>query len=254
MPTYIPVSKLRHGDKTWQCPRTYHFAAKDSLVPLALAELPRAATALPIALISQNGRFVPAALLGLQPGENLMVSPTGEWLGRYIPATYRAYPFRLLAGEDDQQVMCIDESSKLIGVMGDGEPFFDTSGEPSNGTRAMLDFLNQTRLSHQAAVRIGEALETHGLVCTWPLTVRDTAGDKRIEGLYQIDENALNALPADALLELRNSGALLVAYLQLLSMQQLTELAQHAALNRASSGTELNSFDIGETFGFSNLH
>lgn len=254
MPTYIPVSKRRHGDKTWQCPPTYRFAATDALIPLALAELPRAATALPIALIPQNGRFVPTALLGLQAGENLMVSPTGEWLGRYIPAAYRAYPFKLLAGEDDQQVMCIDENSGLIGPMGAGEPFFDSSGEPSKGTRAMLDFLNQTRLSHQAAVRIGEALEKHGLLCSWPLTVRNTAGGKRIEGLYQIDENALNALPADALLELRNSGALLVAYLQLLSMQQLAELVQHAALNKDSSGAEQNSFNIGETFGFSNLH
>lgn len=42
MPTIMPVSRQRHGNKQWQRFSSYSFAAKDALAPLALAELPKA--------------------------------------------------------------------------------------------------------------------------------------------------------------------------------------------------------------------
>jgi hypothetical protein len=44
--------------------------------------------------------------------------------------------------------------------------------------------------------------------------------------LFQVDEAALNQLPPEALHEVRHSGALLLAYCQLLSMQHLSLLSQ----------------------------
>jgi len=55
--------------------------------------------------------------------------------------------------------------------------------------------------------------------------------EQAVEGLFRIDEAALNQLPADAFMELRDSGALVLAYCQLLSMQHLPVLGQLAQLH-----------------------
>ena len=54
-------------------------------------------------------------LLSLQPGSNLFVAPGGQWLGAYIPAVWRGYPFRVLPAEgDESSVLCVDEASEWI--------------------------------------------------------------------------------------------------------------------------------------------
>ncbi|MBU1307498.1 MAG: SapC family protein [Alphaproteobacteria bacterium] len=258
MPPHVPVSKQRYGNRHWQRFSSYAFAATDALAPLVLAELPKATMALPIAFIVQNGRFVPAALMGLQPGENLMVSITGQWLGRYIPAAYRSYPFQLLEAEDGQHVMCIDEASGLISDGATGERFFEEDGQPSKAISEILTFLQQTHVSKQATEAPTAALQKFELIRPWPLTIQSASGERRFDGLFQIDESVLNTLPAEALGELRDAGALVVAYCQLLSMQNLGELANLAKARSAAASTDSNHGaelrSEGETFSFGNLN
>lgn len=257
MPSIVPVSRQRHGDKRWKRFSSYAFAASDALAPLALAELTKAATAMPIAFIQQQGRFVPAALMGFQHGQNLMASATGQWLGRYVPAAYRSYPFQLVKAENGQQVMCVDESSGLVSDDVQGECLFGPDGHPSPGVLEVLSFLEQTNSSREAALGITERLQRHQLIQPWPLTVQSASGQQRIGGLFQIDERVLNSIAAECLAELRDSGALLVSYLQLLSMQQLGELANLAKdppsqTEPSETGTSVQVLQ-GETFSFGNL-
>lgn len=53
-------------------------------------------------------------------------------------------------------------------------------------------------------------------------------GERKLEGLFRVNEAALNALDNEAFLSVRKSGALPVAYAQLLSMQQLRVLGELA--------------------------
>ena len=57
-----------------------------------------------------------------------------------------------------------------------------------------------------------------------------------VEGLYRIDEAALNALPDDAFMPLRKTGALPLAYAQLLSMNQLALLPKAAEVQARIKG------------------
>ncbi len=257
MPPIVPVSLQRHGDKHWKRCSSYAFAANDVLAPLALAELAKAAPALPVAFIQLDGHLVPAALMGFQQGRNLLVSATGKWLARYIPAIYRSYPFRLVKAENGQQVLCVEEASELVSDGPEGECLFGLHGKPSSGVLEVLSFLEQINASREAAKGVIELLQRHQLIQPWPLSVQSATGTQRIGGLFRIDEKTLNSIDADALVELRDAGALLVCYLQLLSMQQLGELAslatsptdQKAPSDTGSSG----STQQGETFSFGNL-
>lgn len=245
MPTYQAISQTTHAGKRWQRYADYCFAAADTLAPLVVQELPKACMNFPIAFVTADEAFLPVALQGLENGKNLLVAPDGRWLGAYVPAHYRSYPFALANTEDGQHVLCVDESSPLINDT-EGEVFFDNEGKPAQAVQAALDFLTQVSANSEATRRICLALQQHELIQPWPIRLQGAGGEKTLEGLYRIDEAALNALPVSALDEIRQAGSLPVAYCQLLSMQHLPMLGQLAeAHGRAAQASQfLASGDI----------
>jgi hypothetical protein len=260
------ISRMRHGALRWKRYSNYTFAAADAVIPLVAAELPQAAMSLPIAFIDQGGAYIPAAVLGLQPDDNAFVGPDMNWVGQYIPAAFRSYPFRLVQIEDGQQVLCIDEDSGLIVDETTGEVFFADNGQPSKAILEILGFLTQIEQSRVATATACAVLKKHGLIRPWAITVKTNGGEQQIVGLCQIDEAALNQLPNDALLEVRHAGALPIVYCQLLSMQHLPLLrklieartkaaAQAEALSQLAPKGELDLefFNNGGTIDFSGL-
>ncbi|MEA1053628.1 SapC family protein [Lamprobacter modestohalophilus] len=115
-----PITLSRHRDQRWARYTDYRFAAADTLAPLVVQELPKALMSLPIGFIEQPDGYGLVAVQSLQPGQNLFVSVDGRWLGGYVPALYRGYPFALAKTEEGQQVLCIDEDSGLVGATAAG--------------------------------------------------------------------------------------------------------------------------------------
>ncbi len=226
MPNFVPVSKQTHASKRWKRFESYTFAAQEGFAELSAAELPKAATAFPIAFLEQNKSFFPIALLGFDQTKNLFVAPNGKWVGSYIPAAFRGYPFMLGKADDNRMFLCVDQDSDLITDNSEGENFYDAEGNPSEEVKKISDFLQQVDLSKQAALQACAALAKHNVIKPWPITLKTPKGETKIEGLYKIEEDALNALSDEAFLELRKSGGLFVAYCQMLSMHSIAVLSK----------------------------
>ena len=232
------VSRARHTSKRWLRPPNYGFAAADAVAPLVVLELPQAMLSLPIAFLPEDAGFSIVALVSLQPGKNLFVSSDGRWLGGYVPAAYRAYPFLLLASADGQELLCVDESSGLVvdaAVTQTGEPFFTVETPASVGGDKPLaqvaPVLSEVlgMLSHVAKNRVTTkslcaVLQKYELIQAWPITLAVGGQEQRVEGLYRIDEERLGQLSASDLLAVRDAGGLALAYCQLLSMQHVASL------------------------------
>lgn len=217
------ITKDIHANKYWQKFTNYHFTENERVAPLTLAELAKAQQSLPIAFIKQANNYQPVALLGLTEG-NAFVNAQGNWFqSAYIPAVFRAYPFRLGKNEAGQLLLCIDEDSGLV-TDSPGEAFFDAQGNPSEKIQSVLNLLVQVEHNQEPTQMAMNALAEQGLISTWPLTLQAEDGEKRIEGLYRIDETALNALTGEALVQLIQTGGLGVAYAQLFSMQNMQTL------------------------------
>jgi len=248
MPNFQAVSKHTHANKRWKRYDNYAFAAKDAVAPLVVQELARALMHLPIGFIKQQEHFVPVAVLGLQVGQNLFITADGRWIGGYTPAAYRGYPFQLASTPDGQSVLVIDEDSGLVSDT-EGERFFDEDGNPAKAVNDVLDFLSQVQTNRTLTQRICAVLAEHQLIQPWPITLQGEAGERKVEGLYRIDEAALNALPAESLKALQQAGALPMVYCQLLSMQHLQtlgKLAQAHASAKAQSQQALPTSANGE--------
>lgn len=263
MPKLSAISSDPFAAKAWKRVTSYQFAAQLNLIRVVAAELSHLVPAMPLGFVQNGGAFELAAICSLQPGTNLFVAPDGRWLGGYIPAALRGYPFRLVKVEGrDDSILCIDEESGLVVEAGQGEPFFDDSDAPAQTVKDILHFLMQVernQLTTQAAV---EALRAAGLMQPWPINLQQGDQVVPVAGLFRVDEAALNALPDEDFLKLRSSGAFAVAYAQLLSMNQLGVLerlgqlqaqlkAQAAAQIKAPSGLEgLNLFQDNGTITF----
>ena len=163
------------------------------------------------------------AVLSLSPNRNMLVAPDGRWLGGYVPAFLRSYPFALVPKQGtDQLVLCIDTDSGLV-VEGDaaGEDFVGPDGNISPALKKALDFLNALERSRKATEVAVAALAEAGVIQPWPIKLKAEQGERAITGLHRIDEAALNALADDVFLKLRKASALPIAYAQMLSMGQL---------------------------------
>ena len=231
----MPITREQHEAKRWLRPTNYAFAKKNTVVPLVASELPQAALVLPIGFVIQGEEFVPVALVGLTPGQNLFVSTDGSWVWRYVPASYRLHPFALAPSNQGGEVLCINEDSRFVTDGPEGELFFGDDGEPSQVVAEIFSALQEIS-TNRVATRIACAsLKAHELIQPWPITVQTPAGDQPVDGLYCINEEALDALSDEAFLELRASRGLTVAFCQLLSLQHLPALKQMAAARAAAS-------------------
>lgn len=115
MVNFVPVERERHAGKGWRPPTDYAFAATSSAIPLLIVECAKAAVVMPIAFIEKSGRYQPVAVMSPVQGRNLFIGPGGQWLGGYMPALLRGYPFSLLRAEGGEKtILCIDEDSGLI--------------------------------------------------------------------------------------------------------------------------------------------
>lgn len=223
---YVAVSREAHRHKGWKAWKHMSFAVEMAVVPIVGAEAPKAAMTMPIAFLKQGEQYILHVLTGLEPGRNLFITDEGQWLGSYVPAALRGFPF-VIAEVEDQRILCISESSGLL-VDADkaDKRFFDDEGEISADLAAMRDFLYQVEQNRVVTNAACQVLGESGIIEPWPITLKMGGRDRNIEGLYRISETALNAADDEAFAKLRRSGALPIAYMQMLSMTHLPLLGR----------------------------
>lgn len=260
---FHPVTAERHGSRWWHAPSSYSWAAREAVVPLVGSELARAALDLPVAFMRQNDAMAPFAVVGLEPGVNLFVAHDGKWTGGYVPAALRCRPFALLPMQDGRKVLCIDEASGRVGAdrEASGHPFFIEEGKLSPALQQFMEFLSAIENSREPTLRSSAALDRSGVLVPWDIKLQTDSGLRRLEGLYRVDEEKLGQLDDKAFLDLRRTGALAVAYAQLLSSPHLQSLGQRASARlaalqqpmtpvTASGDLDLSFLERGDTFRF----
>ena len=259
MTEFAAITNERHANKVWKRVTDYAFAAAEMVIPVLGVEFSKVVPAMPMGFIEQEAGYQLIAITSLQPGTNLYVAPDGKWLVPYIPAALRAYPFRLVQQENAENfTLCINEASGLVMEnTEDGNGFFDDQDKPTQGIKDILNFLSEVEANRAATQVAVNALADAGLIIPWALNLKQGEKVVPVEGLFHVDEAALNKLDDEDFLALRKAGGLPVAYAQLLSMNQLAVLerlgeiqgqilAQTAANSEAAN---LTGFSLAEDEG-----
>ena len=221
----FPLSKEMHTDKYWTKARDWSFASGKSLVPIVLLELSGAIGEMPLAFVPHQDAYHLVAVLGVAPEKSLAVAPDGSWRPGHYPLLLATYPFVLVDGQDDNQLVAVDEGSGLISDdPSKGQPFFNAHGEPSDIVSRVVENLKRVAAGRLATRNAVKALAEAGVLEPWQLTV----GNTKMEGLYRVSEKSLRSLEPGALKGLLDKGALTAAYGQLFSMSRISLLNQWA--------------------------
>lgn len=228
MPKWIALLPSQHADKHYLPRGGYNLAAEQSVADILVAELPKLLPHYVLCFIKEGERFQPVALLGFGQ-QNLYVAPNGKWIGRYVPASLRGHPFTLATSEQGEKVFAID-AEHLTDDGGDA--LFDDAGQLVGHAAGTLDFLKQCERNRHVTQKAANVLGDAGVIAPWPLKIEQGEGQEplTVNGLYRVDEKALNALEGEAYAALKGAPMAL-AHAQLFSMSQLNQLTELAKVH-----------------------
>lgn len=205
-------------------------ARAQPVAAITRAELSRAVLSLPLAFQRTEAAIHLVAIMGLSRDRNLFVTQDNRWAGSYVPAAFRAYPFALGKTPEGTQVVCIDEESGCLRqAPGEGaRELFTRDGEPGPFLNQLVQFLRQVNADLEATGQSCAVLDQHGLLEDWPLKIKSQSGEQTLSGFLRVNEAKLNELEPAALAEVRNAGALPIAFGQLYAMGHLATLGKLA--------------------------
>ncbi|MBV9511222.1 MAG: SapC family protein [Caulobacteraceae bacterium] len=236
-----PLDAQRHaGLGMKNTMRPYGFAASQHFIPLHVGEFGPAAVNYPI--IFAGAEHTPLAVMGLRPGENLFISPEGEFrIGAYVPSFIRRYPFvGARDGQSDRVVVCIDRASNLWTEDAPDVKLFE-NGQPSAYTKACIDFCSQfdaDRAITESFVKLLTDLDllTNQQTHFTPRLADGAAGEPQLVAEYSaVSAEKLKALPGEKLAELRDNGALAQIYSHLTSLQGWDRIVMESLARAAAA-------------------
>jgi hypothetical protein len=196
-------------------------------IPLTVEEFPMAQRHFPI-VFSSGEDSVPLALMGMNEGINVFVDDEGTLTSPvYIPAYARRYPFMLakLRPDSEELSLCFDPTSGLVGEFDEGQPLFEGE-EPSESTKATLQFCEQFEIAGQKTATFTAELKKHDLLMDGELALQIEGQEQPFtyRGFRMIDETKLREIRGDVLRTWNQSGLLPLIYAHLFSLELVREI------------------------------
>jgi hypothetical protein len=222
----VPLNRERHSDCSVDI-TDYKFCRGVNSVPLMAVEFTLAALEYPIVFAREGEAVHPVAVLGLRSHENLYVADSGAWLGKYIPAFVRRYPFVFSTSDDGSRfLLCVDEAFSGFRRDGRGERLFGEDREPTPYVARVLRFLQDYRAQFLRTRAFGRRLSELGLLEPMQALVPFADGQISLRGFNVVNRRKLRTLAGEHLGELARADALQLVYLHLQSLRNFDSVRQ----------------------------
>lgn len=227
MKELVELDSKTHGDCRVAEGCALRFAAGQHVMQVHAAEIGQAACSFPVffSRTPSTGAWALSVMSGLEIGKNLFAEG-GQWTASYQPASMQSYPLFLMKSEANQQGYTVGVTGH-DGVLSQdsGEALFDDDGKPSIYLDNVTKLL-EAGIQNEIQTRFfAQRLEQLELMKSININVHYQDGAAQtITGLHTIDEDKLQALPANELEELSKNGYLLLMYAMLISIFQLNAL------------------------------
>lgn len=217
--TLVPVNKETLAGKRLKPISSYDFLRKVPFCEIFAGEGPNVAAQFPIVFVKQGDAYVLAALFAHRPDDNLFVNAAGQWIGGFLPAALRRYPFAVGQTQDGTPVLLIEDASGLL-AEDEGEPLFgeDQSKEmesPVGRVLALSGWINaQIQITKPLVAKIAAA----GLLEPATFNFVEDGEQKSTGGFFVVEEKKLMALSAEVLQDLKAANVMPLIYMHLGSL------------------------------------
>lgn len=229
MATVVPVKKEQHQNLKVSSKRDLSHVANQHIVPISAREYAQAATSYPLLLVKEPGstRYRSVAMLGLEAGENLYYEKD-KWNAIYVPQTVSLVPFSLGLDPEKEKTLtaCINTDSEFVGEDKD-LALFDADGNDSEFYKGVQESLGRLYDNEIMTEKFVKELEENDLLMELELIISFSNGEnKKLVGLYGIDEKKLQELADDKVLDFHKRGLFIPIHAMLGSVGQVNRLAQ----------------------------
>jgi hypothetical protein len=223
-----PLNRNSHGNFKVRRMTGLERVASVHAIPVTVDEFSMGQRHYPI-VFSTGDSPVPLALMGLHEGSNTFFDEKGvtREADVYVPAYLRRYPFLLarLREDSDELSLCFDPTSGAVGEFDEGEALF-TGDEPSEATKAILQFCEQFEQAGQRTQAFMEELKQGGLLMEGEVAIQPEGAEQPFiyRGFQMVDEEKFRNLRGDELRKLNQNGALPLIMAHLFSLAMVREV------------------------------
>lgn len=170
-----------------------------------------------------KGSFAPAALFGLQEGDNLFLDGQG-WDADYLPLSVQRLPFSIGIADGELRMM-IDMDSKRVSHGAEGEAVFLPHGGITDLTENANAVLRALHEGLEATADFVQTLMRYELLEPFVLDVERPDGSHgQLTGFYFIHEERLAGLDAQAVGLLHQADYLQPIYMAIASVSNFRAL------------------------------
>lgn len=213
------LNKNLHKDLKLSQYENYEFAKDVYLVPISFEEMLVAMKSLIIVFVKdENANVFPSVVLGGENSKNLLLLEDNTWKqNSYIPAALRCYPFGL-GMSDGNSFITIDTQAQVF--QGEkGKLIIKDEKDLTEEGNYAVKFVTEVYTNINHAKNLGAFIESLGILKQAEINIQINEEKYSVKnGIYVIDENALNKLESRKLKKLTTSGYMKLIYAHLLSL------------------------------------
>jgi hypothetical protein len=229
MANVVPVRKDQHQNLKVTTKRGLEHIEKQHIAPITAAEYTKAANSFPIFLVKQpeGSSFRSIVMLGLEAGENLYYKDE-RWTGTYLPHGASMMPFGLGIDPDKEKTLTtyIDLDSAYVGDDKDNA-LFDAEGLVTDFYKNVQESLGRLYENETMTERFMVELAENDLLRELELHINFSTGEnKKLVGLFGINEKKLQELSEAKVLDFHKRGLFIPIHAMLGSIGQINRLAQ----------------------------
>jgi len=229
MANVVPVRKDQHKNLKVANKRGLEHIANQHIAPITAREYAKAANSFPIFLVkpAETTRYRSVVMLGLEAGENLYYNDE-RWNGTYLPQGVGMLPFGLGVDPDKEKTLTtyIDEESDYVGEDKENA-LFDAEGNDTEFYKNVQNSLGRLYESETMTEKFMEELIENDLLQELELHINFNTGEnKKLVGLFGIDEKKLQELSDAKVLDFHKRGIFIPIHAMLGSIGQIHRLAQ----------------------------
>lgn len=227
MANIVAVKKDQHQKLKLSQQRDLSHVAGQHIAPVTATEFAKAASNFPVVIIKEpeTNRYRSVVMLGLQSGENLFLKDK-EWTGLFMPQSIGMVPFMLGLDPDKENTLtvCIDLDSPFVGEDKD-VALFDDNGEESEVLKNVQESLGKLYDNEVMTDKFIKELVDNDLLQELELNINASNGDnKKLVGIYTVNEEKLIALSDDKVLDFHKRGLFIPLHAMLGSLAQVNRL------------------------------
>ncbi len=245
MTTIVAIKKQQHQNIKVANQRDLSHLAEQHIVQISAREFAQAATSFPIVIVKDpdSPRLRSVVMLGLEAGENLYYGEN-KWKAIYVPQNASMVPFALGLDPDKEKTLtaCIDMDSPFVGEDKDNA-LFDAEGNDTEYFKSIQESLGRLYENELANEGFIKELVENDLLMELELQISYSNNEnKKLVGLFGIDEKKLQNLSDEKVLDFYKRGIFVPIHAMLGSIGQVNRLAQ--LRNQSDNQVKVNGIQL----------